>query len=89
MTGIIRQALVVAAISFAAAYYSFDQSEELSRDAAAIIEMAQNLPDPGDLLARAKRKQREASRTVRNAKSRLDLAKRRVEDGIAFGAKRF
>lgn len=88
MTGIIRQALVVAAISFAATY-SFAQSEELSRDAAAIIEMAQNLPDPGDLLARAKRKQREASRTVRTAKRRLDLAKRRVEDGIAFGAKRF
>ena len=86
MTGIIRQSLVVAAISVAATY-SVGKSEELSRDASAIIEMAQSLPEPNELLAQAKRKHRETSRSVRKVKRRLDLAKRRIEDGFAISEK--
>ena len=77
MTNVIRQALVVAAIYFAATYH-LDQPAELESDAAAIKQMAQDLPDKG-----------EVSQSVWSAKSRLDRVKGKVEDSIALGAERF
>ncbi len=88
MKRVMRSVLLIAVIYLVGSYY-FDRPDQVKKDAVAVREMTEKLPEPEQVAASVRATQDRAGETLSRARQRLDSVRTKVQGSIARGSERF